>query len=175
MSTGMPRPLSVTRTPPSASSTTSTWSACPARASSTELSTTSHTRWCRPLAEVEPMYMLGRLRTASRPSRTVIELPVYSPFRGALGDGLLGALLVVLAGLATGAYLSRRRFGARSLHSRHKAGADVARFSRATPPRGCRCRSSRGEGQNGARLGLISLLSHFRPTWQGHPRATSVD
>ena len=28
------------------------------------------------------MYMPGRLRTASRPSRTVIELPVYSFFFG---------------------------------------------------------------------------------------------
>ena len=76
MSTGIPRPLSTTRTPPSASSVTSMRSAWPASASSTELSTTSHTRWCRPRSEVEPMYMPGRLRTASSPSRTVIELPV---------------------------------------------------------------------------------------------------
>ena len=41
-----------------------------ARASSIELSTTSKTRWCRPVpSEVSPMYMPGRLRTASRPSR----------------------------------------------------------------------------------------------------------
>ena len=75
MSTGMPRPLSSTRTPPSASRVTRTVSQCPASASSTELSTTSHTMWCRPRSPVEPMYMPGRLRTASRPSRTVIELP----------------------------------------------------------------------------------------------------
>ena len=73
MSTGMPRPLSWTRTPPSASSVTVIVSQCPASASSTALSTTSHTMWCRPRSPVEPMYMPGRLRTASRPSRTVID------------------------------------------------------------------------------------------------------
>ncbi len=41
LSTGMPRPLSVTRQPPSASSVTSMRVATPAMASSTELSTTS--------------------------------------------------------------------------------------------------------------------------------------
>ena len=44
----------------------------PARASSIELSTTSYTRWCRPAGPVDPMYMAGRLRTASNPSRTLI-------------------------------------------------------------------------------------------------------
>ena len=73
ISTGMPRPLSSTVTPPSARSVTVTSSAKPAIASSTELSTTSWTRWCRPRSPVEPMYMLGRLRTASSPSSTVIE------------------------------------------------------------------------------------------------------
>jgi len=39
-----------------------------------ELSTTSNTRWCRPVPSlVSPMYMPGRLRTASRPSRMVME------------------------------------------------------------------------------------------------------
>src|SRR3954464_8209307 len=33
--------------------------------------------WCRPRSPVEPMYMPGRLRTASSPSRTVMELPEY--------------------------------------------------------------------------------------------------
>ena len=73
MPTGMPRPSSMTRTPPSAWSTTSTRVAWPAIASSTALSTTSHIRWCSPRSPVEPMYMPGRLRTASRPSRTVID------------------------------------------------------------------------------------------------------
>src|SRR3954454_13596266 len=77
MSTGMPRPLSSTRTPPSASRVTLTVSQYPASASSTALSTTSHTMWCRPRSPVEPMYMPGRLRTASRTSRTVMELPEY--------------------------------------------------------------------------------------------------
>ena len=52
---------------------TATVSQRPASASSTELSTTSYTRWCRPRTPVEPMYMPGRLRTASRPSRTVMS------------------------------------------------------------------------------------------------------
>ena len=45
----------------------------PAMASSTLLSTTSQTRWCRPVGPVDPMYMPGRFRTASRPSRTVMS------------------------------------------------------------------------------------------------------
>ena len=49
----------------------------PAMASSTELSTTSHTQWCRPEGPVEPMYMPGRLRTGSRPSRTCMSLAPY--------------------------------------------------------------------------------------------------
>ena len=40
-STGIPRPLSTTLSPPSAWMVTSMWSQKPARASSTELSTTS--------------------------------------------------------------------------------------------------------------------------------------
>ena len=39
-------------------------------ASSIELSTTSYTRWCRPFSPMSPMYIAGRLRTASKPSRT---------------------------------------------------------------------------------------------------------
>ena len=41
-----------------------------ARASSTELSMISHRQCMRPRESVEPMYMPGRLRTASRPSST---------------------------------------------------------------------------------------------------------
>src|SRR6195952_4026936 len=47
-------------------------------ASSTALSTTSQTRWCRPRSPVEPMYIPGRLRTASRPSKTLIEIASYA-------------------------------------------------------------------------------------------------
>src|ERR1700741_5687514 len=47
-------------------------------ASSTELSTTSQIRWCRPRSPVEPMYMPGRFRTASNPSRTVMAEAPYS-------------------------------------------------------------------------------------------------
>src|SRR5512136_275905 len=49
----------------------------PASASSIALSTTSKTRWCSPRTSVEPMYMPGRRRTASRPSSTVILLASY--------------------------------------------------------------------------------------------------
>ena len=43
---------------------------CPASASSTELSMISQRQCMRPRESVDPMYMPGRLRTASRPSRT---------------------------------------------------------------------------------------------------------
>src|SRR5262249_22090442 len=70
----MPRPLSMTViASPFLCRVTVMESAWPLRYSSTELSTISQTRWCRPLESVEPMYMLGRLRTGSRPSRTVME------------------------------------------------------------------------------------------------------
>src|SRR5699024_12399800 len=46
--------------------------ALPILASSTELSTTSQRRWCRPCLPVEPMYMPGRRRTGSSPSSTSI-------------------------------------------------------------------------------------------------------
>ena len=70
ISTGMPRPLSWTVTDPSRSSVTSTRVAKPAMASSMELSTISQSMWCSPRAPVEPMYMPGRMRTASSPSST---------------------------------------------------------------------------------------------------------
>ena len=50
----------------------------PARASSMELSTISRTRFINPWTPVDPMYMPGRLRTASRPSRTWMFLALYS-------------------------------------------------------------------------------------------------
>ncbi len=68
--TGTPRPSSTTVIMPSALMVTRIVVAWPAIASSIELSTTSQTRWCRPRASVEPMYIPGRLRTASSPSRT---------------------------------------------------------------------------------------------------------
>src|SRR6266478_9585621 len=46
-------------------------------ASSTELSTTSQTRWCKPMSPVEPMYIAGRKRTASMPPRTLIDFASY--------------------------------------------------------------------------------------------------
>jgi hypothetical protein len=71
-STGMPRPSSTTVMELSPWMVTSTCVAWPAIASSMELSTTSYTRWCRPRALVDPMYIPGRLRTASSPLRTWI-------------------------------------------------------------------------------------------------------
>src|SRR4051812_32983748 len=81
----MPRPSSTTRQPPSASSVTSTRVQKPAIASSTELSTTSQMRWWRPARPVEPMYIPGRLRTGSRPSRTWMSWAPY-PALGCLAS-----------------------------------------------------------------------------------------
>src|SRR5699024_10019946 len=53
-----------------------------------ELSTTSQIRWCSPRGPVEPMYIPVRIRTASSPSRTVIDDAPYS-----LGPLLLALLL----------------------------------------------------------------------------------
>src|SRR5688572_2856516 len=59
----------------------------PARCSSTALSTTSQTKWWSPEPSwTSPMYMPGRLRTASSPSSTVMLLASYTPASG----GLLG-------------------------------------------------------------------------------------
>mmetsp|Transcript_3535 Transcript_3535/g.8517 ORF Transcript_3535/g.8517 Transcript_3535/m.8517 type:complete len:223 (+) Transcript_3535:1809-2477(+) len=71
-SVGIPRPSSTTVQDPSGLMVVEIKVACPAKASSTELSTTSHTRWCKPSGPVDPMYMPGRFRTGSRPSKTVI-------------------------------------------------------------------------------------------------------
>src|SRR5664280_1293470 len=74
---GMPRPLSLTLTPPSARRVTLMRVQNPAMASSTELSTTSQTRWWSPVGPVDPMYIPGRFRTGSRPSRTVMSPASY--------------------------------------------------------------------------------------------------
>src|SRR5437667_16385 len=37
----------------------------------------SQTRWCSPLLSTPPIYIDGRLRTGSNPSRTVMSLAVY--------------------------------------------------------------------------------------------------
>jgi hypothetical protein len=78
LSTGMPRPLSVTvAVRPSAWRVTWMVVAWPFMASSTELSTISQRRWWKPSLPVPPMYMPGRLRTGSSPSSTWMSLPVY--------------------------------------------------------------------------------------------------
>ncbi len=78
MSTGTPRPLSTTSTLPSEWSVTPIDVPCPANASSTELSMISHKQCMRPRSSVEPMYIPGRLRTASSPSRTLRWRAEYS-------------------------------------------------------------------------------------------------
>ena len=70
MSTGMPRPVSCTSTLASACRTMSMRLPLPASASSTALSMISQTQCIRPRESVDPMYMPGRLRTASSPSST---------------------------------------------------------------------------------------------------------
>src|SRR6185369_7044994 len=83
---GIPRPLSITEIELSVWMVTTISSQKPARASSTALSTTSNTMWWRPVpSEVSPMYMPGRLRTASRPFRTLIESEPYSLASGFSG------------------------------------------------------------------------------------------
>src|SRR6185437_10543146 len=79
MSVGIPRPLSTTEMELSVWMITLMSSQWPASASSIALSTTSNTMWCRPVpSEVSPMYMAGRLRTASRPLRILMLLESYS-------------------------------------------------------------------------------------------------
>src|SRR6516165_1842048 len=50
--------------------------ACPASASSMELSITSAKRWCSAFSSVPPIYMPGRRRTGSRPSSTSMSRAV---------------------------------------------------------------------------------------------------
>ena len=73
-STGIPRPLSCTVIELSSFIVTSMCVQYPAIASSMELSTVSFTKWCKPLSEMSPIYIAGRLRTASRPSNTCMLL-----------------------------------------------------------------------------------------------------
>src|SRR6187431_796134 len=74
----MPEPLSVIVTDVSGWMVISIVLARPAMASSTALSITSYASWCSPRGPVEPMYMPGRSRTGSRPSRTVMSFAVYA-------------------------------------------------------------------------------------------------
>ena len=73
MSTGIPLPLSLTVTDLSEFNITCTVSQCPAIASSTELSTISCIRCCKPSGPVVPIYIPGLFLTASSPSSTVIS------------------------------------------------------------------------------------------------------
>src|SRR5699024_11041904 len=64
--------------------TSSMLSAKPAIASSIALSTISQTRWCMPSELVVPIYIPGRLRSASKPSSTWIWLASYCSAKSAL-------------------------------------------------------------------------------------------
>src|SRR5216110_2463261 len=89
----MPRPLSMTEIELSVWIVTTMSSQRPASASSIELSTTSKTRWCKPVpSEVSPMYMPGRLRTASRPSSIWIDPSPY-PVSWGKESGLCDSLM----------------------------------------------------------------------------------
>src|SRR3954469_7293194 len=91
-SVGIPRPLSTTEMELSVWITTLMSSQWPASASSIALSTTSNTMWCRPVpSEVSPMYMPGRLRTASRPFRILMLSELYSAGGRAAGFVTSGA------------------------------------------------------------------------------------
>ena len=70
MSTGMPRPSSLTSQLPSPCSVTSMVRAWPASASSTALSMTSCARW---FGRVVSVYMPGRRLTGSSPDSTSIS------------------------------------------------------------------------------------------------------
>ena len=67
--------MSVTSTSPGASSN-SMRLAWPATASSMALSRISAARWCIACSSVPPIYMPGRRRTGSSPSRTSMSLAV---------------------------------------------------------------------------------------------------
>ena len=75
--TGTPRPSSDTETEPSLWIITVRQLPYPLIASSIPLSTISHTRWCKPLLSVEPMYIPGLFLTASRPSNILIDDSSY--------------------------------------------------------------------------------------------------
>ena len=93
MSVGMPRPLSTTEIELSVWITTLMSSQWPASASSMALSTTSNTMWCRPVpSDVSPMYMPGRLRTASRPLRILMLDESYSADMRALEFSCSGSV-----------------------------------------------------------------------------------
>src|SRR2546428_8342086 len=116
----MPRPLSSTEIELSVCTVTMISSQKPASASSTELSTTSNTMWCKPVpSEVSPIYMPGRLRTASRPFRTLMASEPYSLALGlrfaAKSDphrhhNVLEALLARIADERAGGGIAKRAF-----------------------------------------------------------------
>src|SRR5258708_39887830 len=100
--------------------------------------------WCRPVpSEVSPMYMPGRLRTASRPFRTLMASEPYSFGFAAKSDShrhhdVLEALLARIADQRAGGRIAKRAF---QLAARHVVQhveqviyveADIQRITRVT-------------------------------------------
>ena len=79
ISTGIPRPSSLTSAEPSGCKVTMIFLHDPASASSIALSTISQRQCINPRPSFDPMYIPGRLRTASKPSKTARFLAVYAP------------------------------------------------------------------------------------------------
>src|ERR1700716_3684976 len=112
MSVGMPRPLSTTEMELSVWITTLMSSQWPASASSMALSTTSNTMWCRPVpSEVSPMYIPGRLRTASSPFSTLMLSESYWSRGGSFfsASDIYSLLVQIRIGITT--YLKSSRPG----------------------------------------------------------------
>ena len=149
MSTGMPRPLSATEIVlPSAPSVTTIREAWPFMTSSTALSTISQSRWCSPALSTPPMYMPGRRRTASRPSRTVIDSALYVP--EAMSGFPCGSRR--RGRLSTG---SRAECGTGLRHSRPARPAGRAGPRRGRPRRASRAGGCRSPGPPGSVTGYL--------------------
>src|SRR5262245_2649471 len=113
-----------------------------------ELSTTSNTRWCSPRSAVSPMYMPGRLRTASRPSRTLM---FSAPYPGAEAS----PLVIAIGALVERAIIPSGSAGCHLLGSA-LVGSETHRHEHVS------------EG------GILRSLEHARPDLVGHPQLDHV-
>src|SRR5262245_6022058 len=118
-----------------------------------ELSTTSNTRWCRPRSAVSPMYMPGRLRTASRPSRTLMFSAPYSDW-GGVSDGLI-------------AMWKNRKFILRRASACHRAGG-VLRAP-------AEVRRGRSEAHRHEHVGVAGVLRATKQTGTDLVRQAHLD
>ena len=166
-SVGMPRPSSSTATLPSASTVTVIKDACPAWTSSTPLSNTSHTMWCRPLVLVLPMYIPGRFRTGSRPLRTWMEEAPYASeppvaaAAAALAAALAAMMSPVLSRGAPPASSSPTAMASRGVTEEEapREGIDAANGARWRPPgRPSRGRAARRTPHDGVPTPVVTGL-----------------